>query len=63
MLHSQRALILLRMGDTSSAIEAFDVGIAMLSDPVSSGRPSATGAASTWPVGLGERGQPTSPGP
>ncbi len=38
VLHSQRALILLRMGDTSSAIEAFDVGIAMLSDPVELGK-------------------------
>ena len=38
VLHSQRALILLRMGDTSSAIEAFDVGIAMLSDPVELGQ-------------------------
>jgi hypothetical protein len=34
VLHSQRALILSRMGDASAALEAFGTGIAMLSDPV-----------------------------
>ncbi len=34
VLHSQRALILSRMGDASAALESFGTGIAMLSDPV-----------------------------
>ncbi len=38
VLHSQRALVLLRMGDTASALDAFDVGIARLSDPVELGK-------------------------
>jgi tetratricopeptide (TPR) repeat protein len=38
VLHSQRALILLRMGDTPAALEAFDVGIGMLDDPVDLGK-------------------------
>lgn len=38
VLHSQRALILLRRGDTAAALDAFDVGIAMLSDPVELGK-------------------------
>lgn len=38
VLHSQRALILLRQGETTAALESFDVGIAMLSDPVELGK-------------------------
>jgi hypothetical protein len=38
VLHSQRALILLRVGDTARALAAFDTGIAMLSDPVETGK-------------------------
>jgi tetratricopeptide (TPR) repeat protein len=38
VLHSQRALILLRQGETTAALEAFDIGIAMLSDPVELGK-------------------------
>ena len=38
VLHSQRALILLRQGDTAAALDAFDVGIAMLADPVELGK-------------------------
>jgi tetratricopeptide (TPR) repeat protein len=38
VLHSQRALILLRIGDTAEALEAFGTGIAMLSDPVETGK-------------------------
>jgi tetratricopeptide (TPR) repeat protein len=38
VLHSQRALILLRQGDTTSALEAFDIGVAMLTDPVELGK-------------------------
>jgi len=38
VLHSQRALILLRMGETPAALEAFGVGIAMLSDPMELGK-------------------------
>src|SRR3954470_23887637 len=34
VLHSQRALVLSRMGDTPAALDAFSMGIAMLSDPV-----------------------------
>ncbi|MBO0846408.1 MAG: hypothetical protein J2P22_13435, partial [Nocardioides sp.] len=38
VLHSQRALILLRMGDSPAALEAFDVGISMLVDPLELGK-------------------------
>jgi tetratricopeptide (TPR) repeat protein len=38
VLHSQRALILLRVGDTARALAAFDTGLAMLSDPVETGK-------------------------
>jgi tetratricopeptide (TPR) repeat protein len=38
VLHSQRALILLRLGDTTQALESFGIGIAMLSDPVEIGK-------------------------
>ena len=38
VLHSQRALILLRMGETPAALESFGVGIAMLTDPVELGK-------------------------
>jgi tetratricopeptide (TPR) repeat protein len=38
VLHSQRALILLRLGETAAALEAFGVGIAMLTDPVELGK-------------------------
>jgi hypothetical protein len=38
VLHSQRALILLRVGDTSEALESFGTGIAMMSDPVEVGK-------------------------
>jgi tetratricopeptide (TPR) repeat protein len=38
VLHSQRALILLRQGETAAALDAFDVGIAMLTDPVELGK-------------------------
>lgn len=38
VLQSQRALILLRMGDTASALDAFGVGIAMLTDPLDLGK-------------------------
>jgi tetratricopeptide (TPR) repeat protein len=38
VLHSQRALILLRLGETTDALEAFGVGIAMLTDPVELGK-------------------------
>jgi tetratricopeptide (TPR) repeat protein len=34
VLHSQRALILSRMGDTPASLDAFSIGIAMLADPV-----------------------------
>jgi tetratricopeptide (TPR) repeat protein len=34
VLHSQRALVLSRMGDTPAALDAFSMGIAMLTDPV-----------------------------
>ncbi len=38
VLHSQRAVILLRQGDTTSALDAFGVGIALLTDPVELGK-------------------------
>jgi tetratricopeptide (TPR) repeat protein len=38
VLHSQRALILLRVGDMAEALDAFGTGIAMLSDPVEVGK-------------------------
>jgi hypothetical protein len=38
VLHSQRALILLRMGQTAESLDAFGVGVAMLSDPVELGK-------------------------
>ena len=38
VLHSQRGLVLLRLGETASALEAFGTGIAMLSDPVELGK-------------------------
>ncbi|HEY2878759.1 CHAT domain-containing protein [Nocardioides sp.] len=38
VLHSQRALILLRQGETAEALDAFGVGIAMLTDPVELGK-------------------------
>lgn len=38
VLHAQRALLLLRLGDTPQALEAFGIGIAMLSDPVEVGK-------------------------
>jgi CHAT domain-containing protein len=38
VLHCQQALILLRQGDTTAALEAFGVGIAMLTDPVELGK-------------------------
>jgi tetratricopeptide (TPR) repeat protein len=38
VLHSQRALILLRRGETAAALEAFDTGIALLTDPVELGK-------------------------
>ena len=38
VLHSQRALILLRVGDTATALDAFGTGIAMLTDPVELGK-------------------------
>ena len=34
VLHSQRALILVRIGETSSALESFATGIALLEDPI-----------------------------
>ena len=50
MLHSQRALILLRQGETAAALDAFDVGIAMLTDPVELGKAHINRGASTWPA-------------
>ncbi len=38
VLHSQKALILLRIGRTPAALEAFDVGIAKLANPVELGK-------------------------
>jgi tetratricopeptide (TPR) repeat protein len=38
VLHSQRAVILLRQGDTASALDAFGVGIGLLTDPVELGK-------------------------
>ena len=38
VLYSQRALILLRLGETAAALDAFGVGIAMLTDPVELGK-------------------------
>jgi tetratricopeptide (TPR) repeat protein len=38
VLHSQRALVLLRLGETTAALDAFGVGIAMLTDPVELGK-------------------------
>jgi tetratricopeptide (TPR) repeat protein len=38
VLHSQRALVLLRIGETASALAAFGVGIAMLTDPLELGK-------------------------
>jgi tetratricopeptide (TPR) repeat protein len=38
VLHSQRALVLLRQGETAAALDAFGVGIAMLTDPVELGK-------------------------
>jgi tetratricopeptide (TPR) repeat protein len=38
ILHSQRALILLRMGDTPAALDAFELGISRLEDPMELGK-------------------------
>ncbi|MGC4109870.1 MAG: CHAT domain-containing protein [Nocardioides sp.] len=38
VLHGQRGLILLRQGETAAALDAFDLGIAMLADPVELGK-------------------------
>ena len=38
VLHSQRALILLRRGETAEALDAFGLGISMLTDPVELGK-------------------------
>ncbi len=38
VLQCQRALVLLRLGDTTAALEAFGIGIAMLDDPVELGK-------------------------
>jgi tetratricopeptide (TPR) repeat protein len=38
VLHSQRALILSRMGDADAALESFGIGIAMVTDPVELGK-------------------------
>jgi tetratricopeptide (TPR) repeat protein len=38
VLHSQRGLILLRLGQTAAALDAFGVGVAMLTDPLELGK-------------------------
>jgi tetratricopeptide (TPR) repeat protein len=64
VLHSQRALILLREGDTAAALEAFDLGIPLLTDALELGkayvnrggvhlsRGSATRAAADFALGV-----------
>jgi len=38
VLHCQRALVLLRLGETAAALDAFGIGIAMLDDPIELGK-------------------------
>jgi tetratricopeptide (TPR) repeat protein len=38
VLHSQRALILMRQGQTAKALDAFGIGVALLTDPVERGK-------------------------
>jgi tetratricopeptide (TPR) repeat protein len=55
VLHSQRALILLRQGDTTAAMDAFDIGIAMLTDPVELGKAHINRGAVHLARGAGSR--------
>src|SRR5215212_9339927 len=55
VLHSQRALILLRLGDTASALDAFGTGIAMLEDPVELGKALANRGGVFLARGAGQR--------
>jgi tetratricopeptide (TPR) repeat protein len=55
VLHSQRALILMRLGDTTSALDAFGTGIAMLDDPVDLGKALANRGGVFLARGAGQR--------
>jgi CHAT domain-containing protein/tetratricopeptide (TPR) repeat protein len=55
VLHSQRALILMRLGDTTAALEAYAIGIAMLTDEVELGKALANRGGVFLARGDGQR--------
>jgi tetratricopeptide (TPR) repeat protein len=55
VLHSQRALILLRQGETTRALDAFAVGVAMLTDPVERGKALSNRGGVYLATGAGSR--------
>lgn len=55
VLHSQRALILMRQGETTRALDAYAVGIAMLTDPVERGKALSNRGGVYLTTGAGPR--------
>jgi tetratricopeptide (TPR) repeat protein len=55
VLHSQRALILMRQGETTRALDAFAVGVAMLTDPVERGKALSNRGGVYLATGAGSR--------
>ena len=55
VLHSQRALILMRQGETTRALDAYAVGIAMLTDPVERGKALSNRGGVYLTTGAGSR--------